>query len=381
MEPEFVNYTSTLSDKSRKLYIKRATEYKQFCAERELDTGNIQSVNQYVDLLRSEEYDLAATTIWNVTSMIGSWFEAVHNIHLFAANGMLKKKLKQWEKQDEVKKSEVFTQTELNDYLHRAPNDDNHLWRKCAMILAVYGFSRKTELTNIHFKDVRFSADNRALIVEVSRLKSNGAKETSSFAVTDELCVNIVRNYMSCFDREERTGRFFRSLKNGKATKQPVGVNTLAKVPNHIAMFLGKPNADAFTSHCFRRTAATLLAESGASLPLMKIAGGWKSSTVAENYIAKSELTKRKISDRISLGKSAEDDEENDEPPNKRSNTASTSSQAHGPEQSVTLNNSGQHCVFHFNFHAPTTVAEHHTGGGTGSPLVLRLPKHATGGI
>ncbi|KAJ8914344.1 hypothetical protein NQ315_011332 [Exocentrus adspersus] len=37
-----------------------------------------------------------------------------------------------------------------------------------------------------------------------------------------------------------------------------------------------------YTGHCFRRTSASLLADSGASIDVLKRHGGWKSASVAE---------------------------------------------------------------------------------------------------
>lgn len=48
------------------------------------------------------------------------------------------------------------------------------------------------------------------------------------------------------------------------------------------------PNAENYTGHSFRRTSATILAENGGDLLTLKQHGGWKSSTVAEGYIAES---------------------------------------------------------------------------------------------
>jgi integrase len=83
--------------------------------------------------------------------------------------------------------------------------------------------------------------------------------------------------------------------------KQNIGENMIAKVPKEIATYLKKPHPEEYTSHCFRRTAATILAESGASLPELKIAGSWNSSTTAESYISTSLRTKRTISDKMKL--------------------------------------------------------------------------------
>jgi hypothetical protein len=46
----------------------------------------------------------------------------------------------------------------------------------------------------------------------------------------------------------------------------------------------------------------TLLAESGASITEMKIAGGWNSSSVAEEYVNDTMLMKRKIANAINIG-------------------------------------------------------------------------------
>ena len=48
----------------------------------------------------------------------------------------------------------------------------------------------------------------------------------------------------------------------GLALNQPEK-NTLAKIPFEIATFLGLENPKTYTGHCFRRSSATSLADSG----------------------------------------------------------------------------------------------------------------------
>ncbi|XP_045471427.1 uncharacterized protein LOC123678443 [Harmonia axyridis] len=69
--------------------------------------------------------------------------------------------------------------------------------------------------------------------------------------------------------------------------------------PRQIAAFLKLENATSYTGHCFRRTSASLLADSGATIDVLKRHGGWKSSNVAEGYIESSIKNKQKISDKI----------------------------------------------------------------------------------
>jgi integrase len=68
---------------------------------------------------------------------------------------------------------------------------------------------------------------------------------------------------------------------------------------------LGKTNSEEYTCHCFRRTAATILADTGASISTLKSAGGWKSSEAAERYIAESLPMKRSIADAFEVDSGA----------------------------------------------------------------------------
>ena len=75
---------------------------------------------------------------------------------------------------------------------------------------------------------------------------------------------------------------------------QPIGHNMLAKVGVHFAEKLGKKNPSAYTGHFARRTAATILADRGATLTEIKNVTGHKSDTVVQGYINKSSLTKHR---------------------------------------------------------------------------------------
>lgn len=97
--------------------------------------------------------------------------------------------------------------------------------------------------------------------------------------------MEIVRNYLKLRPKNCPTERLFLKYVNGKCYSQPVGKNTFAKIPNDIACFLNLPDPKNFTGHCFRRSSATLLANSGCDILELKRLGGWKSATVAEGYI------------------------------------------------------------------------------------------------
>lgn len=93
---------------------------------------------------------------------------------------------------------------------------------------------------------------------------------------------------------------FFLQIRNGKITNQPCGHNAIGGFPKKIAAFLKLENAHGFTGHCFRRTSATLLANTGGDILQLKKLGGWKSSAVAEGYVENSLHGQVKIANMLS---------------------------------------------------------------------------------
>lgn len=74
----------------------------------------------------------------------------------------------------------------------------------------------------------------------------------------------------------------------------------LAAFTKKCAEFLGKPDVDAFTGHAYRRTSATIVADSGVSMLALKRHGRWKSDSVAQGYVADSKTAKLEVANIIS---------------------------------------------------------------------------------
>lgn len=64
-----------------------------------------------------------------------------------------------------------------------------------------------------------------------------------------------------------------------------IGRNSFAAMLKLIAQYLVLPDFNQYTSYAFKRTSATLLADSRADILTLKRHGGWKSNQVAEGYI------------------------------------------------------------------------------------------------
>jgi hypothetical protein len=74
-----------------------------------------------------------------------------------------------------------------------------------------------------------------------------------------------------------------------------MGINTISQIGQKVTYFLGLNNPEAYTSHSFRRTGSTLLANEGISLFNLKRFGRWKSDSVAQRYVDTSERSKQEI--------------------------------------------------------------------------------------
>lgn len=92
--------------------------------------------------------------------------------------------------------------------------------------------------------------------------------------------------------------RFFRYLKWDSvseklcATGKVIGRNQIAEVPRTIAWWNELPNYSLYTVHSFRRTTASKMAENGATILEIMLAGSWRSDKVARTYVEKSKKTK-----------------------------------------------------------------------------------------
>ena len=70
-------------------------------------------------------------------------------------------------------------------------------------------------------------------------------------------------------------------------------------MPSNIAAYIGLKNPELYTGHSFRRSSATLLANSGEEITNIKRLGGWKSTSVAEGYLEESINQKKEMSNKI----------------------------------------------------------------------------------
>jgi hypothetical protein len=86
-----------------------------------------------------------------------------------------------------------------------------------------------------------------------------------------------------------------------KGYNKPLGEHTIAQCSIAIAKYLQLDSPEKYTSHTYKHSTATLMADNGASVLQLANAGCWKSQNVASGYVQNSTVTKKRAADLIGL--------------------------------------------------------------------------------
>ena len=305
--------------------------------------------------------------------MIGSYFQAVRGITLSKECPSIEHKLKQWQKQEKIFKAKSFTYEDIMRYWTDFPDDCTHLVRKVVSIIAFFGVLRCAEYAEVDFEDVDISLVNSAkpmIVIQNVERRKNVVCEVSSFGITHPVAIGIIMKYIACFPVASRHGfLLYKLTQDMKATKQKIGKNMIADYGKQIAGHLGLEEPNRFTSHCWRRSGASSLAEHGANEQELQSAGNWTSGKVAMGYISGSLTYKRKLANMIA----PQEEQENGPQPQPAaqkscsSNAPATSPVAKSLPPVYSFSNCNN-CVFNL---APMTSLP--LTPSNSSPLILRL--------
>lgn len=161
-------------------------------------------------------------------------------------------------------------------------------YSQVVLIFGVFGAMRIDELTNLQLDHIT----QLGTLLEIQVPKTKTMRR--SFVIAED-CVNYVKQYQALRPEEVPTNRFFLNYQVGKCTSQVIGKNKFSTMPKQIAKFLRLPNFESYSGQTFRRSTATILIDKGVNLETLKRHGGWKSSDVAEGYIAESFENRKQI--------------------------------------------------------------------------------------
>ncbi|KAJ8970449.1 hypothetical protein NQ317_000663 [Molorchus minor] len=197
----------------------------------------------------------------------------------------------------QAKESKILTKSEIDRFLLSA-DDKEFLMIKVGLILGIARACRTDELVNLTEDDIEDVGSS--LIVK--KLAIRQRFHESLWLRMWEICLNFFENTCPFVLPTSSISAFFLYYKAGKCSSQPVGKNTMGKIPSVVASYLKLPDVACYTGHCLRRSSATLLADAGVDITTIKRHAGWKSTTVAEGYVENSIENKTKIANQVLVG-------------------------------------------------------------------------------
>ena len=189
------------------------------------------------------------------------------------------------------KKSDIISKEQFKTLILLCfdPNDPTDLASIITISLMYCGLLRQSEVHEIRVQDVKVSKTCDNCYVDFARPSKSRARGFGFMLPT--FLTPYFKLYCSQLDRSKKPGKPFgetQFLKNfnirSKKRSQNMGPRKHTAVLRKIELFLGlTPNS--MTCHCWRRSAATELANSGISLLGLKRAGRWKNLKSAEEYL------------------------------------------------------------------------------------------------
>lgn len=237
----------------------------------------------------SERY--AGSTLWSIYSMLHKTIGVSKGVDI-STFAKLQALLKQKMVGHRAKKSDVFSRENIERFMRDA-DDNNNLHVKVVALFSLYGACRKSEIVGLNVDDVSDAGVH--LVVRIRDSKTGPRSFLIVGCQDPELDALVYFRRYFALRPQGAPARLFLGLRNGKCTKQPIGRNTLATYPRKIAEFLGLDDPKGYTSHAFRRSSATWVADSGVDIVNLKRFGGWKSDSVAQGYVADSIGNKREL--------------------------------------------------------------------------------------
>ena len=218
-----------------------------------------------------EEKKFAPSTIAVHLSCLSQFFTYARGIDLSTKCAIVYSHVKSLNKKNKVPitQANVFTVDNMMQYYSRRIDTDTAHIAPYA-IIAIHGCARSCEMEQLIFENVRFFTALNGPAVEIDLPREKDSRDKRNiFWVTEPTAVGVIQNYVDLLPPAQQKGRFWRYSKymSGRWTlaNMFIGKHSLALCGKHIATYLGLKDPDSYTSHTFKRTGATFLADNNAS--------------------------------------------------------------------------------------------------------------------
>lgn len=281
---ELVSEAKTKTEKMYERYQNMWFEYRETNeVENELDDKHL------LEFFQKQKYNFAPSTIWVIYSCINTYYVDTHNINL-KTFPRLTKYLKNITSKHVSKKSMTLDSKQVDMVISTCMDSDDpymHLMGVC-IVLLYFGLLRCSDALKVNLEDVRKNED---LQYEINFFHTRKRKnEGFTFLVPLPYTLLFEKYTASISPKSPSKSRFLKNLsKNAQYRESNMGKNSICKFTAKACELLGIPSKG-YTTHCWRRSAATNLADEGVSFVNLKRHGQWASDSVVEGYIANSKI-------------------------------------------------------------------------------------------
>ena len=150
-----------------------------------------------------------------------------------------------------------------------------------------------------------FTSSSKGILVTHSRAKQRSDRRFTKFliprTVEDPKYADICEAYLNeiRFTLGKSVGRVWYTGRQDIFANIPMGTNMISKVPHDIAKCLGLDNVPGYAFHSFRRTAATVVADQGATSLQMQQHFGWKNDKMSMEYMSTSKTALKDVAGKL----------------------------------------------------------------------------------
>jgi integrase len=196
------------------------------------------------------------------------------------------------------KQAKIFQPSELKRFIELSDLSVLHLQFSIVALTMFHMGLRVGEITYLVWNRVQQFDDKIKIFIPSSKTDKAGAGVWQVVPVDPanptSCLVSLFHRYwlMIPEDLKIPSKRVFIRFENGKFADRPHGEKWFNSVGVEIARALKLPDPECYTSHCFRRSSTTALAEVGASTDQIRRHGRWQSDNVPKRYTESTERGK-----------------------------------------------------------------------------------------
>ena len=289
--------------KSESVYKKRWEEFISYVGTEEPQEAEFA---KYFSHLKNDK-KFKSSSLWSVYSILNSYNKRLYGKSLKDSYPRLLLLLKQYQSGYVRKVASTFTLSQLCDFFRLEDPCPKTVLAKALAAIAWSGGLRSEELWALKREDL--VSTDQGFRIDLRRCKQRGELRTTDILIPKNLedhsiCfASKVQAYLEETQRQVKeisgkTKLFIGTQGNTGFRNQPMGKRTIQDYGKYVAEKLGLKNPNTFTSHCWRRSAATNAASSSTALDLQRTFG-WRQPQTALRYMESTEQQMVKMAENI----------------------------------------------------------------------------------